>query len=379
LTSLPDSVEPPSWVGDSRGWPVEEVLAARNGLFRLPASGAPGPDDFRPPTPALFSHAALDYDYDPDAPPPAGWLQFLSDLWQDDAQSVDLLQEWLGYCLTPDARQEKILLVVGPKRSGKGTINRVATALVGKANVCNPPFASLATDFGLAPLLGKSLAIFPDARLSGKADDRKVVELLLSISGRDPQTVNIKHRQQVEARLNTRLMIFSNELPRLVDASGAFSSRFLLLKMTRSFYGQEDTGLPDRLLAELPGILRWAVEGRRRLVARGRFVQPASGKELLSDFEDISSPVGQFVREWCEVGAGRRVKVDELYTAWKCWCAGEGRQQPGTKSTFGRDLKAAVEGVRDIRFRESLIDQPDGRPRGYEGICLKSWAAARAA
>ncbi len=69
-------------------------------------------------------------------------------------------------------------------------------------------------------------------------------------------------------------MLISNELPWLTDASGALVSRLVILRFTESFYGREDQGLFDRLVAELPGILLWAMEGWRRLRERGHFVQP---------------------------------------------------------------------------------------------------------
>ena len=61
---------------------------------------------------------------------------------------------------------------------------------------------------------------------------------------------------------------------------------------TQSFFGREDPGLMDKLLRELPGILLWAVQGWQRLRERGRFVQPASGRQFVSDLEDLGSPIG---------------------------------------------------------------------------------------
>ena len=54
-----------------------------------------------------------------------------------------LLQEWVGYLLTQDTRQHKILLIVGPPRSGKGTIGRVLRELLGHENVVGPTLSSL--------------------------------------------------------------------------------------------------------------------------------------------------------------------------------------------------------------------------------------------
>jgi putative DNA primase/helicase len=88
-----------------------------------------------------------------------------------------------------------------------------------------------------------------------------IVERLLSISGEDALTIDIKFRDPVTCKLTTRLMLLSNELPRLSDASGALAGRFIALRLTESFYGREDLDLTQKLLTELPGILLWAIEG----------------------------------------------------------------------------------------------------------------------
>ena len=66
-------------------------------------------------------------------------MTFLASLWPSDGESISTLQEWFGYCLLPDTRQQKIALLVGPKRSGKGTVARILKKLVGQANTCADP------------------------------------------------------------------------------------------------------------------------------------------------------------------------------------------------------------------------------------------------
>jgi putative DNA primase/helicase len=258
------------------------------------------------------------------------------------------------------------LILVGPKRAGKGNIGRVLRAGIGPDNVAGPTLASLGTNFGLWPLLDKTLAIISDARLSGRTDAAVVTERVLSISGEDAQTVDRKYLSPVTTKLPTRLMILTNELPRLGDSSGALAGRMILLRLTESFYGREDPGLTDRLLTELPGILLWAIAGWQRLRERGRFVQPDSGRELLGDLEDLASPVGAFVREYCVLGPEKRVSVEELFGRWKTWCEVKGRRETGTEATFGRDLLAALPTVHKTRPREG-----EERYRAYEGIGLR--------
>src|SRR5262249_4411579 len=147
---------------------ADQVLACRNLLVHLPYFVGGRPDYHCQPTPRFFSLNALDYDFDANAPKPVNWIGFLNKVWPDDQAAIDTLQDWFGYVLTPDTRQQKIASIVGPKRSGKGTIARVLRGVVGIENTAGPTLASLGTNFGLSPLLGKSLAIISDARLSGR-------------------------------------------------------------------------------------------------------------------------------------------------------------------------------------------------------------------
>jgi putative DNA primase/helicase len=269
-----DSLGPPPW-------PAAEILPARNALVHLP-SFVKRVCCTVPPSPRFFNAFSLDYDFDPAAKPPVEWLAFLRSIWGSESESIDCLQEWFGYLLTADTRQQKILMMVGPKRSGRGTIARVLKAVTGASNVVNPTLSTLARPFGLSALIDKPVAIFPDARLSSRPDNAAIVECLLSISGEDDQTIDRKHLAAWTGRLPTRFVLISNELPRLKDASGALASRLIILRFTRSFYDQEDTGLFDRLRRELPGILLWAVAGWQRLRLRGRFIQPRSARDLVA-------------------------------------------------------------------------------------------------
>jgi len=355
---LPATTTSPCWLTQADGQPHPcEIVPCRSSLLHLPTMTT------IPSTPTFFTVNALDYDPDMHAPWPENWFRFLEQLFAEDVQSWDLLQEWFGYCLTGDTAQHKMLLIVGPRRSGKGTLARVLTQLVGAGNVCGPTTSSLAGPFGLQPLLGKSLAIVSDARFSGD-NVQTVVERLLCISGEDALTIDRKHMTSITLKLPTRFVFLTNELPRLSDASGALAGRFMMLRLTESFYGREDRALTQTLLGELQGILNWAIAGWQQLRERGAFVQPACVEDALRDMEDLSSPVGAFVRECCSVGPGRRIWVNELYRAWKQWCEEEGRSSVTTRQTLGRDLMAAVPGISSRRNR--------GTGRFYEGIDLKS-------
>lgn len=354
---LPAATPSPCWLDGRSDRPNPcEIVPCRSSLLHLPTMQQIAP------SPAFFAVNALDYDHQPDASEPRQWQAFLSQLFEDDLQAWDLLQEWFGYCLTGDTAQHKMLLIVGPRRSGKGTIARVLTRLVGAGNVAGPTTSSLAGPFGLQPLIGKSLAIVSDARFSGE-NIQTVIERLLCISGEDTLTIDRKHMTSVTMKLPTRFVFLTNELPRLTDASGALAGRFMMLRLTESYYGREDKALTAKLLTELPGILNWSIGGWRQLRERGHFIQPTSVEDALRDMEDLSSPVGAFVRERCEIDGGLRVWIDDLYQAWKQWCEADGRVSVTTKQTFGRDLMAAAPGV--------VTRCGTNGVRFYQGIALK--------
>jgi putative DNA primase/helicase len=273
----------------------------------------------------------------------------------------------MGLQLVADTTYQKILMLIGPPRSGKGVKMRVMRSVVGEANCAGPTLAGLGTNFGLWPLIGKPTAIINDARLDGRTAQALVTERLLSISGEDALDIDRKFMEPLTVKLSCRITIVGNELPRLSDASGALAGRMLLLRLTKSFYGHEDQLLTAKLLEERAGILLWAIAGWDRLRKRGHFVQPDSSKELLEDLQDLVSPIKKFIRERCVFGAQHRASIDELYQGWRGWCESVGRKEPGTEQIFGRDLLAAVPTLRRVRPKK------DGeRYRAYEGIGLLS-------
>jgi putative DNA primase/helicase len=362
------AISPPAWLDGADRPPAHEIVACANGLLHLPTLR------LLPHTPSFFNLNALDYAYERDAPEPRQWLAFLDQVWPDDPESIATLQQAFGYLLTSDTTQQKAFLIVGPKRSGKGTIGRVLARLVGLDNCVSPTLASLGDRFGLAPLVGKSLAVVSDARLSGRSDQQIIVERILSITGEDAATIDRKYATQPwTGKLSTRFAILTNELPKLGDASGALASRFILLLTAKSFYGREDLGLTDRLLTELPGILNWALGGWAALKCSGYFKQPASAQQALEQLEDLSSPIGAFVRERCESGPSCTVEVEEIFGAWKTWCEAQGREHAGTVQNFARDLRAAIP--------ELKTAQPGSRGervRVYQGLKLKGgWSERR--
>ncbi len=350
-------LEQPCWL-DGRHM-VGPVIATANGLLEIDSA------TLHPHSPLFFNLTSVPFAYQPKAPAPQRWLDFLAAIWPQQPDAVKTLGEWFGYVVSGRTDLQKILLMIGPTRGGKGTIARILSALIGSCHVAGPTFNSLGDEFGLAPLMGKSLAIISDARFSGR-NNGLVIERLLSISGEDILTINAKYREQWTGKLPCRLHILSNEEPHLRDASSAIVDRFVPLKLTRSWLDREDHTLEPELHLELPSILNWALDGLARLGRNdGHFTCDASSAELITELRELSSPVRAFVNDRCEIGPDRSVVTTALYEAYRIWC--EANQQPiRPKHVFGRDLRAAFPEVQTVQPWAGGV-----REREYVGVSLR--------
>lgn len=342
-----DLPEPPAWIIEQDGDPDPgDIMSFRNGFLHVPTR------TLLPATPRLFITNALDFDYNPEAPAPAEWIRFLQGIWPNDPQAIEAMADMFGYMLTADTSQQKMFMLIGPPRSGKGTILRVLQSVVGLANRVSPSLSSLGTQFGLQPLIGKRLGMISDARLSGKADQAPIVENMLRISGEDSITLDRKNREAWSGKLSVRFVLAANETPNFTDASGALPNRFIMFKMEKSNLGNEDQGLTTRLLRELPGIVLWALDGLDRLRARGYLLMPESGREIADEMREQASPVTSFVADMCVLDPLAEIDRSVLYQTWVDWCKGNGMDHPGTVIGFGRKLSAALPGLSSRRPRE---------------------------
>jgi putative DNA primase/helicase len=298
-------------VGDAPCW-IEAVerpepkglLVCKNGLLELETGKLWDHD------PRLFCLNGVDFDFDPGARAPR-WQQFLGEVWPRNEEAIGTLQEFFGLWLTDETKYQKALGLIGPPRSGKGTIGRVLKGLLGSTGYVAIGLQSLGEDFGMANLIGKKLALVPDVKLDRRMNITRIMERLLTTIGEDDQTINRKNDKYWQGRLTIRWLILGNDIPKFrgTDEAGALVARMIMVPLYESFYGREDFDLTMKLLGERAGILNWAMEGLRRLRERGKFVQPASGMALVQKLKASGSTIGSFVLECCVLGPKSRFSV----------------------------------------------------------------------
>lgn len=351
----------PTELEDDRG------ISALNGVVDLETLTV------TPHHPSRFNLHALPFAYNQTATCPS-WLDFLDQVLPGDEMAQQLIQEWFGYILAGDMEMQKILSMVGPPRSGKGTIARVLQAMLGSEAVTSPSLESLGSHFGAQPLIGKSLALISDARWNSRTIDEGA-GLMLAIAGEDARSIAQKNRPNWEGRPTVRFMLMSNETPRWRDPSGAFASRLMHVNFSASFLGREDLGLTNRLLQELPGILNWAILGLDRLRARGYFVMPASSQDLIDEVARASSPVAGFTMDCLDVGTGE-TPIDDLYDAYRQWAKEEdGFVNVMVKTAFSRALSAHLNGK--IGIKRVKPSPAEKQVRIVVGVSIQPHAIAR--
>jgi P4 family phage/plasmid primase-like protien len=369
VTLLNNDREAPCWLDRRKQPNPEDLICFPNGILNLQTA------EFMPPDPALFTLGAVAFDYVPDAPPPVKWLKFLDEVFDHEPEQIDALQEMFGYYISPDTSFEKAYCWIGPKRGGKDTMRRMLCELLPTNATCGPTLASLATDFGLEPLIGKQACIIGDMRLGSKVDKNVLAENLLKLTGRSLFTIARKYKAAWHGILSPKLLLISNERPNIPDTSGAVASRLIWLLTRQSFYGKEDRQLFARdLRPEASSVLRWALDGLSRARKSGKLLEPGTSVEEQRNLERLGSPVLGFVSDCCSLDdRSAETTTDDLHEAFKDYAAANDLH-PISRNWFGRNLKSAT----GERARE--IQQADGTDKhGYRGIRITNPSPKRPA
>jgi putative DNA primase/helicase len=358
--------QPPMWL-DSGGR-AGELMAFRNGVVDLRTGR------LMPPSPVLWSHAAVDYEWDPEASCER-WEQFLGEVFPGDVESQQFVEEWIGYCMTEDVRYHKGALLIGKRRSGKGTIIWVLEQLVGKSGFVGLSVHEWTRGFGSECLIGKRAGCFPDVRLKPPKQygdnldaggmPHQSVELMLRITGGDAVTIGRKNEKVPwQGVLPTKLTLVSNEVLNFNDA--VLTTRFNML-----FFGvcfeeggrQLDVDLKEKLRAELPGIAVRCVAALARLRARRGFVQPASAGGLKRQVQSVADPFAAWVMARYEPDPAGRVKIWQFRAAMQEALASRQDVLAGLGDPLLKARLRAVPGFEDVRGHH-----PHKQKREYLGL-----------
>ena len=201
--------------------------------------------------------------YNPDAPTPKKWLQFLSELLQPE--DIPTLQEFLGYCLLPTTKGQKMLMLIGKGGEGKSRIGLVMRSLLGDSMNTTSIQKVESNRFSRADLENKLLMVDDDMDLSALPKTNYIKSIVTSECKMDMERKGV---QSYQSQLYVRFLCFGNgALTALHDKSDGFFRRQIVLTTKDRPAGRvDDPFLVDKLLREKEGIFLWCLEGLHRLI-----------------------------------------------------------------------------------------------------------------
>ncbi len=316
----------------------EKALAQPGGLICL-ANGTLNPESGQllehSPEHRLRTKLDVAWDRDATCPQFVKALDAMFSVDADKADKISCIQQFFGYCLVPDTSMHKFLWCVGQGGNGKSVLLEVLTSLVGEQNVSHAHIDRLEEKDVRAELEGRlvniSFEMTSDATLSGG-------HFKAIVSG-DRIEARRLYQRSFSFKPFIRLVCATNELPRLNDLTGGFSRRAIIIRFNRVFKEHEqDKNLVTKLMAELSGILAWAVQGLQELRSHGRFTIPASSVDELHQYRKEADSVQLFVEdEFVPVTTGGH-EPSHLYSEYKAWCESSGFK-PVNIVNFGKRLK----------------------------------------
>jgi putative DNA primase/helicase len=341
----------------------EGIINVKNGLLDLTTL------NLMPHSPKHYSVNQLPVNYDPEAQCPL-WLEFLSEVLATEEERLTL-QEFFGYIFFDGYPIHKALMMLGSGRNGKGTVMRVMAALVGSENCASLSIQQLEERFLASSLWGKMVNLGGDIPSTKLRDTSR----FKGLTGGDIVKCDVKHRQSIDLRNRAKMVFSANKIPQTEDDEAAFFSRWLILEFLRSFEGEEDIHLTEKLTSpeELSGVLNWAAEGYQRLKKNNTFTLKRTAQEnseLWEDYVEAPQGVGDFIDEClvsCQSGGAKkndiRVNYIRYCEKWNykanesgLWRTIRRRGYRETK-TQERPEKKRVRRIRNLGFVEDIEEK----------------------
>lgn len=287
----------------------------------------------------------------PEPTPTPRWEQFLAEVFDHDLQLVEFVQRMAGYLLTGSTVEQKLFFLFGTGANGKSVFLDVLRSVCG-AYAHNLPTEALMVSRHeqhptvLASLQGKRLAI------SGEVEEnaRWAESRIKSLTGDETLTARYMRMDYFTFRLTHKHVIAGNFKPRLQGDDLAMVRRLVLIPFAQRFEGtRRDSSLPERLKAEYPGILAWAIEGARKWAASGLAIPPTV-TQASQDYMSEQNDMEQWIADCCVRLPQAVAATSVLYRSFAKWKEANGEHAPSVRS-FSQRLERMFKRVRTAHVR----------------------------
>lgn len=262
--------------------------------------------------------------YEPEADCPA-WRAFLGRVLSGDAHLAVLLQQAVGYSLSGDTSEQVLFFLHGPGANGKSTLIETIAEILGDYAAQTPIDTLLirrqeSIPNDIARLKGARFVYAEEAEQGRRLAESMVKQL----TGGDTITARYLHQEYFEFRPELKLWVGTNHRPVIAGQDHAIWRRIRLLPFLEIIPPEEqDKQLKEKLLAEAPGILRWATLGYSDWIRNG-LLCPERVQKATDEYRSDMDIMADFIRQECVVEAGARVGSGDLFRAYKGWAEENG-------------------------------------------------------
>ena len=303
--------------------------------------------------------------YEPNAPKPERWLGFLSELLEPE--DIPSLQEYLGYCLIPSTKGQKMLLLIGKGGEGKSRIGLVMRSLLGDSMNMTSIQKVENNRFSRADLENKLLMVDDDMDMAALPKTNYIKSIVTAECKMDLERKGV---QSYQSRLYARFLCFGNgALTALHDRSDGFFRRQIVLTTRDRPAGRvDDPFLAEKLADEAEGIFLWCLEGLNRLLANNyQFSLSGKARENVETVKRSSNNVIEFLRSegYIRFRADAEASSRALYEAYKLWCEDNVRK-PLSANRLSSEL-AQNEALYKVEATNNIY-AAGKRVRGFVGI-----------
>jgi len=302
----------------SRKWDSDpDLLILENGALNLSTR------ELLPHSRAHFATTKAPYSYDANARSVA-WELVLSDVIAENLgqAAVDFLQEFCGYCLTPDTKHEICLWLTGPRGGGRSTVLEGMRAMLGeRAGVLSLSDVARSS-FALTNIPGRTLLTAteqPAMFLRGGG-------LLNALVSGEAIQIDRKFRDPIEITPRAKICWGMNELPRIASADDGLFRRCKILELPSIPPEERDPEVKENVKASGAAILNWALTGLSRLRERGHFQIPDTIESATDSFRKRNDISAMFVEEKCDKDPKFWEVSSYLYDMYKEWCEDTGHK-----------------------------------------------------
>lgn len=256
---------------------------------------------------------------------PERWLTFLHEIFNGDQDVIDFMQRAAGYALTGETREHKLLFLHGTGRNGKSVFLNTLMSIWGDYARRVPAATFLHSNTerhptDIAGLHGARLAVASELP-KGKTWDESTIK---DLTGGDRLTARRMRQDFFDFDPQMTLMIAGNNMPSFRGVDEAIRARVVLVPFTVTIPPERrDTGLPDKLRAEAPAILRWAIDGALAWQRSGLDV-PASIAAASAEYFDEEDTVAQFLADETRRDAMAFTTTTDLHQRFTYWCERQG-------------------------------------------------------